>query len=97
LASQFLNVQLAAFLASFILGLASNTFELIKNKPVSIMLVPGIILLVPGSLGYKSITELVNNQTLSGIEAAFSMTITAIALVSGLVFSNIVLSPKRSL
>lgn len=97
LASQFLNVQLAVFLASFILGLASNAFAVVKNKPVSVMLVPGIILLVPGSLGYKSITELVNNQTLSGIEAAFSMTITAIALVSGLVFSNIVLSSKRSL
>jgi uncharacterized membrane protein YjjB (DUF3815 family) len=97
LASQFLNVQLSVFLASFILGLASNAFAVVKNKPVSVMLVPGIILLVPGSLGYKSITELVNNQTLSGIEAAFSMTITAIALVSGLVFSNIVLSSKRSL
>lgn len=96
LSSQYLNVQLSVFLASFILGLVSNAFAVIKNKPVSIMLVPGIILLVPGSLGYKSITELVNNQTLSGIEAAFSMTITAIALVSGLVFSNIVLSPKRS-
>lgn len=96
-ASHFVNAQLAVFAASLALGLISNLFSLWQNRPVSIMLVPGIILLVPGSLGYRSITELINNQTLSGIETAFSMTITAIALASGLVVSNILLSSKRAL
>jgi uncharacterized membrane protein YjjB (DUF3815 family) len=61
------------------------------------MLVPGIILLVPGSLGFQSISDLMTNQTLHGIETAFSMTITTISLVAGIVFSNIILSAKKSL
>lgn len=97
ISGNYVSVHLSVFVASLSLGLISNVFSLWQNRPVSIMLVPGIILLVPGSLGYRSISELINNQTLSGIETAFSMTITAIALVAGLVVSNIVLSSKRAL
>ena len=96
IANKYVSIHLSVFIASFALGLVSNFFALWRSRPVSIMLVPGIILLVPGSLGYKSISELINNHTLSGIETAFSMTITAIALVAGLVVSNIVLSSKRA-
>lgn len=96
-ASDFLSPQLAVFIASCTLGVASNVFSMIKNRPATIMLVPGIILLVPGSLGFKSIYSLIDNQTLSGIEAAFSMTFSSIALVSGLVFSNAIVPLKRAL
>lgn len=97
LGSIYLGKYLAVFIASFSLGITSNIFSLIFDRPVSIMLVPGIILLVPGSLGFQSISDLMTNQTLHGIETAFSMTITTIALVSGIVFSNIILSAKKSL
>lgn len=91
--SSFLSVSIA----SLCLGLFGNVFALISNRPSSIILVPGIILLVPGSLGFKSITSLIDNETVLGIETAFSMTLTAMALVSGLVLSNILVSAKRVL
>ena len=91
--SSFLSVSIA----SLCLGLFGNLFALISNRPSSIILVPGIILLVPGSLGFKSITSLIDNETVLGIETAFSMTLTAMALVSGLVLSNILVSAKRVL
>jgi len=78
------------------LGLSSNIFGKLISKPISIMLVPGIILLVPGSLGFQSISNLVDNQTLKGVESAFSMTITAVSLVAGLVLSNIINPSKKS-
>ncbi len=96
LGSSFGSVHLSIFIASFILGLSSNIFGLITEKPISIMLVPGIILLVPGSLGFQSISNLLDNETLRGVETAFSMTITAVSLVAGLVLSNIVIAPKKS-
>lgn len=94
--SSFGSAPFSIFLASFILGLASNVFGIITNKPITIMLVPGIILLVPGSLGFQSITNLLDNETLRGVETAFSMTITSVSLVAGLILSNIVLAPKKS-
>lgn len=96
LSSDLGSAPFSIFLASFILGLVSNVFGMLTNKPVTIMLVPGIILLVPGSLGFQSITNLLDNETLRGVETAFSMTITAVSLVAGLILSNIVLAPKKS-
>lgn len=95
LSSSFASAPLSIFLASFVLGLASNVFGIITNKPITIMLVPGIILLVPGSLGFQSISNLLDNETLRGVETAFSMTITAVSLVAGLILSNIILAPKK--
>jgi uncharacterized membrane protein YjjB (DUF3815 family) len=51
--------------------------------------------LVPGSIGFKSLSYLVNNQTLTGIDTAFSTIIAAVALASGLLFSNILLNSKQ--
>ncbi len=96
LSSGFGSTALSIFLASFVLGLSSNMFGMLTNKPITIMLAPGIILLVPGSLGFQSISNLLDNETLKGVETAFSMTITSVSLVAGLVLSNIVLSPKKS-
>jgi uncharacterized membrane protein YjjP (DUF1212 family) len=94
--AMFNSVHLSVFIASFLLGLSSNIFGKLISKPISIMLVPGIILLVPGSLGFQSISNLVDNQTLKGVESAFSMTITAVSLVAGLVLSNIINPSKKS-
>ena len=41
------------------------------------VLVPGILLLVPGSVGFRSLTSLIERQAVAGIETAFSMILTA--------------------
>ncbi len=92
----FLTVDgLPVFFSALTLGLMSNAIARWKKLPVSLMLVPGIILLVPGSIGFKSLSYLVNNQTLTGIDSAFSTIISAVALASGLLFSNILLNSKQ--
>jgi uncharacterized membrane protein YjjP (DUF1212 family) len=92
----FLTVDgLTIFFSALTLGLMSNAIARWKKLPVSLMLVPGIILLVPGSIGFKSLSYLVNNQTLTGIDTAFSTIIAAVALASGLLFSNILLNSKQ--
>jgi uncharacterized membrane protein YjjP (DUF1212 family) len=95
--ASFNTKELAVFFAAFSLGLASNIISRLTDRPVSLMLVPGIILLVPGSIGFKSVSYLVNAQTLSGIENAFSTVITAVALAAGLIFSNMIFKQKRAL
>ena len=55
-----------------------------------------ILLLVPGSIGYRSLTLLMNRDILSGVEAGFRMFVTAAALVAGLIMAGI-LMPAPSL
>jgi uncharacterized membrane protein YjjB (DUF3815 family) len=60
------------------------------------VLVPGILMLVPGSVGFRSLIALLERQALAGVETAFSTVLTAVALVAGLLIAG-VLAPERRL
>jgi uncharacterized membrane protein YjjB (DUF3815 family) len=60
------------------------------------MMVPGIILLVPGSVGFRSFAMLLRHDVVSGIEAAFAMVLTATALSTGLLLANLVMPSERA-
>ncbi len=90
-----LGPELGAFVGALAVGLASNTYALILARPAAVTLVPGILLLVPGSLGFRSLSSLLDRETVLGVEAAFRMTLVAIALATGLLFSNVLLPGGR--
>ena len=93
--NRYFSEPVAVFLASLLLGLVSNLFSRIQKRNSSLMLVPGMILLVPGSLGFFSISHLVNSDVLAGIQTALTMLTTAMALVFGILFSNILVRAER--
>jgi len=86
-----LGAPLGAFLAALIVGLVSNLFTILFKRPAVVMQVPGIIMLVPGSIGFQSFQALFSAHTISGIQAAFQMFVTAMALVYGIFVANLVL------
>jgi uncharacterized membrane protein YjjB (DUF3815 family) len=96
LGADLLGVELGAFVAAFIVGLVSNVFARVYDRPASIMLTPGILLLVPGSVGYRSFSSLLEREVVLGIETAFTMVITGFALVAGLLIANVV-APGRKI
>ncbi len=88
--------ELGAFVGAFVVGTASNVFARVLDRPSQVLIVPGILLLVPGSIGYRSLNALMEREVVSGIETAFSMLVIAVSLVAGLLMSNAV-TPRRSL
>lgn len=82
-------------LAAFALGAVSNTVARMRRQPASVTLVPGLLLLVPGSIGFNSITELLENEPVNSFESAFTMVLVAAAIVSGLLLANVVM-PRRN-
>jgi uncharacterized membrane protein YjjP (DUF1212 family) len=90
-----LGVELGAFAGAFAVGLASSIYARLQNRPPAVVLVPGILLLVPGSVGFRGLTSLMERQTLAGIETAFSMMLTAVALVSGLLIAGVIAPERR--
>lgn len=89
--------QLGVCLGAVIVGAASNAYARIFNRPSAIPLVPAILLLVPGSMGYGSLAKFLNRDIVSGIDTAFTMLIVSVALVTGLLVSNLVVPPRRTL
>jgi uncharacterized membrane protein YjjB (DUF3815 family) len=85
------------FFGGTCVGAMSNLFARLKDKPSSIFQWPGIILLVPGSVGYRSMTSLFERDVVGGLDTAFTMISLAMALVVGVFFGNIIIQPRRSL
>ena len=88
--------ELGVFIGGFCVGIISNIFARLVKRPGSIFLIPGIILLVPGSIGYRSITFLFEKNAIQGVESAFSMFVVALSLVTGLLLGHLFVDPKRS-
>lgn len=96
LGSALLGGDLGVFVGALTLGLVSNGFSRRTGRPSAVMLVPGLLTLVPGSVGFRSITALLESQVVTGIDAAFTMVLTAVSLVAGLLTSAAVY-PERPL
>jgi uncharacterized membrane protein YjjP (DUF1212 family) len=92
-----LGLELGMFVAAFGVAMASAAYERWRNRPAPVVLVPGILLLVPGSIGYLSVSSLMQRNTVAGIDTAFTMVLTAVSLVAGLLIAGILVpEPKRA-
>lgn len=83
-----------AFIGALTIGLFANLAYLIKQVPTAAVMMPGFIILVPGSVGFKSLTELLSHDIISGLDTAFNMIIVGISLITGLLISSIATLPK---
>jgi uncharacterized membrane protein YjjP (DUF1212 family) len=92
-----LGPELGAFVGGFAVAAGSNVYARIANRPAMIPLVPGILLLVPGSLGFRSLSSLLERDVVTGIDTAFTMILVAVSLVAGLLMANATISPRREL
>lgn len=95
LGTHLLGLELGVFVGSLVVGVASNLFARFEDRPNSITQVPGIILLVPGSIGYRSLASLLEREVVVGVETAFTMILTAVALAAGLLIADIVAPERR--
>ncbi len=91
-----LGPELGPFLGAFVVGLCGNVYSRLWHRPASIPIVPGLLLLVPGSLGFASVSSLLESETVSGVATAFRTTFGAVSLVVGLLCAS-VLFPARPL
>ena len=97
LGSELLGPQLGAFLGAVMVGAGSNLYGRLLGRPTAVTSLPGLMLLVPGSLGFRSLSLLIAKDVITGIEAAFQVTLVAVALVTGLLIANVLVPPRRVL
>jgi uncharacterized membrane protein YjjP (DUF1212 family) len=96
LASGFLVPVVTGAVGSFSVGLIGSVYARWTNRSSSTLAVPGLVFLVPGSIGFRSIQMLLLNDVDSAVRGAFDMFMVAISLVSGLLVAYSLL-PATSL
>jgi uncharacterized membrane protein YjjB (DUF3815 family) len=94
--ARLLGPELGAFGGALLTGIGSQWYSRITNRPSQITLVPGLLLLVPGSIGLRSLTSMMDQDVLLGVDGIFRMALIAVSLVSGILIARIV-SPTRAL
>lgn len=95
--TRLLGPELGVMLGAFALGVLANLYARWLDRPQQVVLVPAVILLVPGSMGFRGISSLLDRDTLTGVETTFATFVVAMAIVAGLLIANAVLSPRRVL
>lgn len=97
LGAEWIGPGIGAGLGALLVGLAANSTARLLDRPAAIMAAPGILLLVPGSFGYRSIAALMDNEALAGIETAFNMLLIAASIVTGLLMASLFVPPRKAL
>lgn len=97
LAIPALGAELGLFVAAFIVTVLSNIYARLANRPGATFRLPGLILLVPGSVGFKSLTFVFEKDVFLGLDTAFSVVTLVAALVAGLLLGNSVILPRKGM
>jgi uncharacterized membrane protein YjjP (DUF1212 family) len=85
------------FLGGLLLSAFSNLYARYAGRPGAVVREPGILLLVPGSVGFRSVSYLLDRNTSLGIDTGILLVTLLISLVGGLMFGELLIAPRRSL
>jgi uncharacterized membrane protein YjjP (DUF1212 family) len=89
-----IGAQAGVFVSALSLGVVGGIVSVPLRRSPLVFIVPGVLMLVPGSAGFNSVLQLLAGQTVGGIEAGFKTFVTALAIAYGLMVSAVIL-PRR--
>jgi len=92
-----LGPELGACVGGLVVGLLSNLQAVVRRVPTAVTQVPALILLVPGSVGFRGFGAMLDNDVAAGVDAGFRMLVIAGSLVAGLLAAGVLLPPRRHL
>ncbi len=93
--AQYVGPELGLFLAALLAGVSSAIWSRLQDRPQQVVLVPGILMLVPGSIGFQSLSNLLDKDVISGVQTAFTMILAATALSAGLLVAGLIAPGRR--
>jgi len=96
LGAGILGPELGVCIGAFLVGVAGNTFSRILRRPAITLVAPGILPLVPGSLGLRGTSFLFMDSPSRGASWSLAALVIAGALVAGVLAANFFVPPRRS-
>ena len=78
-------------------SLTANSYARLFKRPGAVIRLPGVILLVPGSVGFKSLFFVFQKDVFLGLDTAVSLLLLVVSLVAGLLMANTLVPARYSL
>lgn len=95
--AMYLGPEAGGLGAALVVGCASNLYARVFDRPAMTMMLPGLLMLVPGALGLRSLQLFMSNDTVDGVQSVFTVLVVGVALVVGLLLSNVIMPPRKVL
>ncbi len=92
---QMLGAEVGAFLGALGVGCCGNLLARMGDRPATALQIPGVIMLVPGSVGFVSVTALLEQDVTRGVQVGFGMMMIAISIVAGLLVADALISSRK--
>jgi len=93
----YVSSAFGVFVGGLAIGAASNVFARVMQRPGALVREPGIILLVPGSVGFRTLSFVFERDVMLGIDTAITLVTLLVAIVAGLLFGDLLVPPRRKL
>jgi len=93
----WLGPELSALIAAIVIGLWSHVWARRFDKPTLLLLTPGILMLVPGSVGFLSVSSMLEADITGALQTAFRMLLIATSLAAGVLIATVAVPPRRAL
>jgi uncharacterized membrane protein YjjB (DUF3815 family) len=97
LGSAIVSANLGTLLGTVFTAIFANLWAKSTNRPVTIVLLPAIVLLVSGSIGFRGLAAIAAGQTTVGEQQFVQMFVVALLITGGLLVGNTIVRPKVSL
>jgi len=95
--TELFGANLGNLLGAVVAVVFSNAWATRTGRPTSIVLVPAIILLVSGTIGFRGLASLASGDVTLGAEQMTRMFVVAITVGAGLLVGNTISRPEVSL
>jgi uncharacterized membrane protein YjjB (DUF3815 family) len=93
----WLGPEIGTLLASTAVGLCSHAFARYRDRPSSTLSLPGVVMLVPGSLGLIAVSAAALHDPSRALDIAFQMVMIVIALSTGILISTAAVPPRTGM
>lgn len=92
-----LGAELGAFVGALLVASAAHAHGRLRDRPTALVLVPGTLFLVPGSVGFLSVQSMLSNEVEAATATAFRMLLVATAIAAGTLVATAAVPPRRPL
>ncbi|MBL8750761.1 MAG: threonine/serine exporter family protein [Planctomycetes bacterium] len=93
LGSGLLGRELGAFLGALLVTVGAHLFARWRRQPSAVVRTPGLLLLVPGSLGFRGLATAVGGDVPASLQWLVQMVVVGGAIVAGMLMAGVLVPP----
>ncbi len=80
-----------AFAGSLVVASTGHLYQYLSKKPAALVKIPGLIALVPGSMGFRGVHALIQQDNAAGVSLISDMLMTGVVLAVGMLLADNIL------